>query len=65
MSWKGWAFECKRGLIPTPACGFYEGCKDLKPERKLVIYPGTESYLLGQDVECVLLMEAVGALGEL
>jgi predicted AAA+ superfamily ATPase len=59
---KRWAFECKRSLTPTPARGFREGCKDLQPERKLVIYPGTESYPLGQDVECVPLMEAVGML---
>ena len=62
---KRWAFECKRSLTPTPARGFHEGCKDLKPERKLVIYPGTESYPLGQDVECVPLMEAVGMLRKL
>jgi hypothetical protein len=59
---KRWAFECKRSLTPTPARGFHEGCKDLKPERKLVIYPGTESYPLGKDVECVPLMEAVKRL---
>jgi predicted AAA+ superfamily ATPase len=62
---KRWAFECKRSLTPTPARGFHEGCKDLNPERKLVIYPGTESYPLGQDVECVPLMEAVGMLWKL
>ena len=61
---KRWAFECKRSLTPTPARGFHEGCKDLNPERQLVIYPGTESYPLGQDVECVPLMEAVKALRE-
>ena len=59
---KRWAFECKRSLTPTPARGFHEGCKDLNPERKLVIYPGVDSYPLGQDVECVPLMEAVGML---
>ena len=57
-----WAFECKRSLTPTPARGFHEGCKDLKPERKLVIYPGAESYPLGQEVECVPLLEAVEML---
>ncbi len=39
-----------------------EGSKDLKPERKMVIYPDAESYPLGQDVECVPLLEAVKAL---
>lgn len=57
-----WAFECKRSLTPTPARGFHEGCKELKPERKMVIYPGTENYPLGQDVECVPLMEVVTEL---
>jgi predicted AAA+ superfamily ATPase len=59
---KRWVFECKRSLTPTPARGFHEGCKDLNPERKIVIYPGTESYPLGQDVECVPLLEAMKAL---
>jgi len=59
---KRWAVECKRSLTPTPARGFHEGCKDLAPERKLVIYPGTDSYPLSHDVECVPMMEAVGAL---
>lgn len=62
---KRWVFECKRSLTPTPARGFHEGCKDLKPERKLVIYPGAENFPLGQDVECVPLMEAVRALRDL
>lgn len=34
-------------------------------EDKLVIYPGAESYPLGQDVGCVPLMLAVGMLREL
>jgi len=57
-----WAIECKRSLTPTPARGFHEGCKELEPERKLMIYPGAESYPLGQDVECVPLLEAVEKL---
>lgn len=60
-----WVFECKRSLTPTPTRGFHEGCKDLKPERKLVIYPGTESYPLGQNVECVQLIGAVKMLRDL
>jgi predicted AAA+ superfamily ATPase len=59
---KRWAFECKRSLTPVPARGFHEGCKDLKPERKMVIYPGAESYPLGQDVECVPGLEAIKQL---
>jgi predicted AAA+ superfamily ATPase len=62
---KHWAIECKRSLTPSPARGFHEGCKDLSPERKFVIYPGTESYPLSHDVECVPLLEAVRALRSL
>lgn len=56
------AFECKRSLTSTPGRGFHEGCKDLKPERKPVICPGEESDPLGQEVECALLIGAVGQL---
>ena len=54
-----WAIECKRSLTPTPARGFHEGCKDLLPQEKLLIYPGRDSFPLGQSVECVPLPEAV------
>lgn len=57
-----WAFECKRSLTPAPARGFHEGCKDLLPKHKLVIYPGKESFPLGQEVECVPLDRAVAML---
>jgi uncharacterized protein len=57
-----WAFECKRSLTPTPARGFHEGCKDLQPQRKLLIYPGREPFPLGQGVECLSLPEAVARL---
>jgi predicted AAA+ superfamily ATPase len=57
-----WAAECKRSLTPTPSRGFHEGCKELRPERKLVIYPGAEPFPLGQGVECLPLQMAVAAL---
>ena len=57
-----WAIECKRSLTPTPARGFHEGCKDLQPQQKLLIYPGRDSFPLGQGVECVPLPEAVTRL---
>ena len=57
-----WAIECKRSLTPTPARGSHEGCKDLQPQQKLLIYPGRDSFPLGQGVECVPLPEAVARL---
>lgn len=59
---RSWAVECKRSLTPSPSRGFHEGCNELRPERKLVIYPGAESFPLGQDVECLPLGATVAAL---
>lgn len=57
-----WAIECKRSLSPVLARGFHEGCKALQPERRWVIYPGTETFPLGQGVDCLPLSEAVAQL---
>jgi uncharacterized protein len=57
-----WAIECKRSLTPTLTRGFHESCKTLLPQRKLVVYPGDESFPLAQDVECVPLLKAVALL---
>ncbi len=54
LSWPNgelWAIEIKRSLAPKLARGFHEACADLKPTRKLVIYPGEESFRLAADIE--------------
>lgn len=54
LHWPGgelWALEIKRSLSPKLERGFYSACADLSPTRKLVIYPGEESYRLAADVE--------------
>jgi uncharacterized protein len=59
LAWPGgelWAIEVKRSLTPKVERGFYSACEDLKPARKLVVYPGQEPYPLGQDVHAVPLM---------
>ena len=45
-----WAIEVKRSLTPKVERGFHAGCDDLKPSRKLLVYPGTETFPLGHDV---------------
>ena len=47
---KLWAIEIKRSLTPKLEHGFHAACADLKPVRKLVIYPGEESYRLAEDI---------------
>jgi len=53
-----WAVEIKRSLAPKLARGFHQACLDLKPDRRMVIYPGVESFPLGDGVEVRPLQEA-------
>ena len=48
-----WAIEIKRSLAPKLERGFHSACADLKPARKLVIYPGTETYRLAEDIKAM------------
>lgn len=57
-----WAIEVKRSLAPTVERGFHQACADLKPERRLVIYPGSESYPLREGIEVTPLQVASAAL---
>ena len=50
---KLWAIEIKRSLAPKLERGFHAACADLKPARKLVIYPGDESFRLAEDIEAM------------
>lgn len=56
LAWPGgelWAIEIKRSLTPKVERGFHGACNDLAPARKLVVYPGHESFPLGSDVQAV------------
>lgn len=56
LAWPGgelWAIEVKRSLSPKVERGFHAACEDLAPVRKLVVYPGTESFPLGHDILAV------------
>jgi predicted AAA+ superfamily ATPase len=49
---KIWAIEIKRSISsPAPGKGFYIGCEDVKASRRIVIYPGEESYRLDATTE--------------
>ncbi len=45
-----WAVEIKRSLTPKPARGFHSACSDLEPQRRFVVYPGSEPYPLSGGV---------------
>lgn len=48
-----WAVEIKRSLSPKLERGFHSACADLKPARKIVIYPGQGSYRIAEDIEAM------------
>ena len=50
-----WAVEVKRSLAPHLERGFHSACKDLKPERAYLVYPGTETYPLGNEAQAISL----------
>ena len=52
-----WAVEIKRSLAPKVERGFHIACEDVKPTRRLVVYPGSERFPLKADVEAVPLLE--------
>ena len=56
LHWPGgdlWAIEIKRSLTPKLERGFHEACADLKPTRKILIYPGLEGYPMGSGVQAM------------
>jgi predicted AAA+ superfamily ATPase len=65
LQWPGaerWAIEIKRGLTPRVERGFHTACEDLQPARKLVVYPGEESFPLGHGVQAMALATLCGEL---
>ncbi|MEK1886396.1 MAG: ATP-binding protein [Phyllobacterium sp.] len=53
-----WAIEVKRSLTPKVEKGFYLACEDLRPERRIVVYPGQETYPLKDDIVAMSLATA-------
>ncbi len=61
VAWPGgelWAIEIKRSLAPKVERGFHVACEDLSPTRKLVVYPGQDTFPLGHGIEAVSLAHA-------
>ena len=53
-----WAFEIKRSLAPKVERGFHHACADLDPARRILVYPGQESYPIGDAIEVAPLRTA-------
>ena len=54
-----WAIEIKRSLTPKVERGFHHACLDLKPERRIVVYPGPERFPLKDAID-VLPLHVLG-----
>ena len=52
-----WAIEIKRGLTPRPAKGFHQASEDIKPDRRFLVYSGTERYPATADTEVIGIKE--------
>ncbi len=57
-----WAVEVKRAMAPKVGRGFHAACADLAPDRRFLVYPGSERIPLGHGVEAVGLAEIAGML---
>ena len=51
-----WAVEIKRSLSPRPEKGFHAACEDLRPVRRFLVYPGEDTYCLGNQIQVVPLL---------
>lgn len=60
-----WAIEIKRSLTPKVEKGFYLACEDIEPARRIVVYPGTETFPLKDGVEAMALKSTAQALLDL
>ena len=52
-----WAIEIKRSSSPTVNKGFHIACEDLNPERRYVVYAGTDRFSLGNGVTAISLSD--------
>jgi len=60
LSWPDnslWAIEIKRSLTPKVGRGFHAACADLSPEKKFIVYPGSERYPVSAGIEVISLTE--------
>ncbi len=60
-----WAIEVKRGLAPKVEKGFHFACEDLKPDRRFVVYSGSEHYPLASGIEAIDLRSLASLLADL
>lgn len=58
-----WAIEVKRSIAPKVSKGFHLGAEDIQAHQKIVIYPGEETFSLGNDTLAMPIVELFIRLG--
>jgi len=51
-----WAIEIKRSSAPSIKKGFYIACDDVQPEKRFVVYAGTDEFSLGNNTTAISLI---------
>jgi hypothetical protein len=59
-----WVVEVKRSLTPRLERGFHAACSDLRPERRFIVYPGTNTYPMAGEVTVLPLAELARRLAD-
>jgi len=59
-----WAVEIKRSSAPTVSKGFYRACEDIKPNRKIVVHSGKDSFPLSKEVQALSLNDMLNLCQE-
>jgi predicted AAA+ superfamily ATPase len=59
---KLWAIEVKRSSAPGIDRGFHAACADLNPQKRFVVYPGTERFALDDTTDAIGVVALAKAL---
>lgn len=57
-----WAIEIKKGSSFSMERGFHEACEDIEPDKKFIIYAGSEKFPLRHDITAIGLYEFLNIL---
>lgn len=57
-----WAIEVKRSSAPKIERGFHSACADLNPQKRFVVYPGTERFPLDEITDAIDVIALAKAL---
>lgn len=60
-----WALEIKRSSAPVVSKGFHIACADINASKKFLVYSGTETFLIGNDITLISLTGIMRLLLEL